>query len=796
MTATRISTLISSCLAFAVAASTTLAESPRVPDENFLKQHCFDCHQGSDAEAGLDLTTLGNDLSKSAVENHWVRIIDRVRDGEMPPADSDRTPGKATESFLGSATQWLRDYQHQRDEKFGRVRSRRLTRREVERSLHDLLGIDIPLQHLLPEDTRTAGFTTVASGQAMSHFQLEQHLNVVDAALDEAFSRATTPDKPYERDFDAKAVARANPKRRCREPEMRNGQAVVWSGGVTFYGRLPVTTAPTDGWYHFEVTISALKQPETGGVWSTVNSGLCVSSAPILTPVTVVEATAQPQTIEFTAWLPKGHMLEIRPGDVTLKKARFEGGQIGTGEGEPQNVPGIAIDRVTMKQTHRGASNNGIQNLLFGDLEVQFAEREQFARVVSKNPKADIKRLMNVFAQRAFRRPVSEQQIDGYVKLAMDVQSQKLGLKAALRTGYRALLCSPRFLYLTEEPGRLDDHAIAARLSYFLTGSTPDASLTKLANAGRLREPAVIKGEADRLLDSKNGRLFIDDFSAEWLDLDQINFTEPDRRIYRDFDSIVQSSMLDETRTYLQTMLTENLDVGHLINSNFTYLNSRLARYYGIDGVDGGDLRRVSLAPEHHRGGVLTQGAILKVTANGSTTSPVVRGVWVSERLLGVPIPPPPGNVPAIEPDIRGAKTIREQLAKHRSQQSCAVCHVKIDPPGFALENFDPAGKWRNRYFQQGQKNQKNAPLIDASYSMPDGREFTAITDFQTLITTNQHPLATCLAEKLLTYGTGASISFSDREAIEQIVDACASDNYGIRSIVHSVVTSPIFLSK
>ena len=249
----------------------------------------------------------------------------------------------------------------------------------------------------------------------------------------------------------------------------------------------------------------------------------------------------------------------------------------------------------------------------------------------------------------------------------MEALDEGQDLTAALRVGYRAVLCSPRFIYLTELPGKLDDYAIATRLSYLLTGSTPDQELTKLADAGRLHDPSLIREQVERLLCGSGARRFVQDFAAEWLDLDQIDFTEPDRKLHPDFDSIVQQSMLDETHLYLETLLCQNLSVRNLIASDFTFVNSRLARFYDIEGIEGDELRRCELQARHRRGGVLTQGAILKVTANGSNTSPVVRGVWVSERLLGVPIPPPPGNVPAIEPDIRGAKTIREMLAKHRS---------------------------------------------------------------------------------------------------------------------------------
>jgi hypothetical protein len=254
--------------------------------------------------------------------------------------------------------------------------------------------------------------------------------------------------------------------------------------------------------------------------------------------------------------------------------------------------------------------------------------------------------------------------------------------------------------------------------------------------------------------------------------------------------------MLDETHQYLAKMLAENLGIDKLFTSDFTFLNSRLARFYDIAGVTGDAMRPVSLRPEDRRGGVLTQGAILKVTANGSNTSPVVRGVWVSERLLGIPIPPPPGNVPAIEPDIRGAKTIRDQLAKHRSQASCAVCHVKIDPPGFALENFDPAGQWRDRYLQMVDGRRSTGAQVDPSYALADGREFSTVDEFRSLVVQDLRQPAANFAEKLLVYGTGAPLTFADREVLDKITDQAAQEGYGMRSIVNAVITSPIFLSK
>jgi mono/diheme cytochrome c family protein len=762
----------------------------------FLKQHCVSCHEGAAAEAGLDLTVLGDDLSDNNVEKRWVRIFDRVHEGEMPPKDSDQPTAADREAFLQTTGDRLRSAQLARDAELGRVRARRLTRREVERSLHALLGIDIPLVNELPEEMRSSGFTTVADGQSMSHFQLERHLAAVDLALDEAFRRCLSSPDRYELDLEPADIVRRNPRVRCREPELRQGLAATWSSGLIFYGRLPSTAAPDDGWYRFTATVSALKPPETGGVWTTIHTGLCVSSAPMLSYVTAFEATEQPKTIEFTAWLPRKHMLEIRPGDITLRRARFQGGQVGVGEGEPQDVPGIAIHGLTMSRVHPGADDDDLRRKLIGDLRYETGTRKSPGRIVAKSPKADVARLVRDMATRAFRRPVTDEQVGPYVQMAVAALDQGESFTQALRVGYRAVLCSPRFLYLTETPGVLDSYAVAARLSYFLTGGPPDAELAKLAADDRLGEPEILKTQARRLLAGAGGRRFVEDFAAEWLDLNLIDFTEPDTKLYPRFDSVVKNSMLAETHAYLEEMLRENQGVERLAQSDYTYLNSRLARFYGVDGVRGDRLERVRLAVDSHRGGLMTQGAIMKVTANGSNTSPIVRGVWISERILGVPIPPPPSSVPAIEPDIRGATTIREQLAKHRSQESCAVCHRKIDPPGFALENFDPAGQWRGNYPKLDGKSRKAGPVIDSSYVTADGRPFADGEKFRDLVAADPKRLAANVAEKLLIYGTGAPIGFADRDTVETIAEASKADGYGLRSIVETVVTSPVFLKK
>ena len=359
----------------------------------------------------------------------------------------------------------------------------------------------------------------------------------------------------------------------------------------------------------------------------------------------------------------------------------------------------------------------------------------------------------------------------------------------ALRAAYRAILCSPRFLTFIEAPGPLDDHAIASRLSYAVWCSMPDQELLELASQKKLHEPQALAQQVERLLSHTKAKRFIASFTDQWLKLNQIDFTTPDTRLFRDFDPVVQESMLQETRAYFTELLRRDLSITHLVDSDFAFLNGRLARHYKADLAlhSGAGLQKVMLKPEAKRGGLMTQGAILKVTADGTSTSPVVRGVFVNERILGNHIPPPPPGIPAIEPDIRGATSIRNQLEKHRHNESCASCHQTIDPPGFALENYDPVGLWRKGYG----KDSKGAK-IDPSGVTPEGATFTDLATWQQIYTQQPQRLARGFATHFLTYATGAPPRFSDEAALDEI----AKKTTNLRSIMREVVLSDIFRTK
>jgi hypothetical protein len=757
---------------------------------NFIDFNCSDCHDAKIKKGGLDLTALKADLSDPLARKTWVRVFDRVAHGEMPPKDKDQPDAREKAEFLTATDAWIVRAEAKRHQFTGRVKARRLTNLQLERSLHNLLGVDVPLANKFPDEQLTHQYSTVANGQPMSRFQLERHMGVVDLALDEAFRRAADKPDEFTKTFDYRGLSRRNSKRRCREPEVLNGHGVIWHSGLIYYGRIPATTARQNGWYRFTVKAKALKAPKgRDGLWCSVQTGRAVSSAPLMNWAGSFEARQKLGDYTFEVWLEAGEMFEVRPADNTMKKARFRGGQVGAGEGSPQNVPGVAMKSVNWSHFHKGASNDEIRKIIYGDLKVQKHRDWRQAKLVSVNPRKDLRRLIGRFAERAFRRPIDSKTLAPYLGIAENALASKQPLKEALRVGYRAILCSPRFLYFYEKPGALDDHAIASRLSYFLWNRPPDAKLLRLAETGELCKPTALKAQTRRMLKDPRGADFVKDFAAEWLDLRLIDFTTPDRRLYGVFDNVVKNAMLDETHAYLQAMLDKDLSVTHLVDSDFTYLNERLARYYNISGVTGDQLRRVALKKNAARGGVIGQGAVLKVTANGTITSPVVRGVWLMERILGEHVLPPPPNVPAIEPDIRGAKSIRQMLEKHRSNAACAACHAKIDPPGFALENFDPAGAWRTHYGKKG------ARVIPGD-TLADGRSFKDLNGFRAVVVSRPEKLARNMATHLMTYGTGAPVGFGDRAAIDAIVKSTKPKGYGFGSILEAVVTSPVFLQK
>ena len=767
--------------------------SPLAALTPFLSANCYDCHDDTTDKGGLNLLDLEFAPDQHANFTVWERVFDRVRTGEMPPKKEPRPEAEPMAAFLENLKAPLLAADRQDKAERGRVQVRRLTRREYEHTLHDLLGVDMPLQELLPEDPVTYGFETVSAGQQLSHYNLGQYLEVADLVLNDAFERATNGEKTFTKTFLPEQLG----KRKAgnfRGPEIRDGVSIAWPIRLQFYGQLPATTVPESGWYRVTLKDVLAINPNHDAVWGTLRSGTCSSSSPLLFPIGLVEATREKRDLTFDAWIRQGHMLELKPNDATMKVAPTgaKGGNVGY-QGrdlKKQGFQGISVTAIKMERIYPNSTRWQLRKNLFAGLT-----KEDVAKLGSKEERqAILGRVIRDFATLAFRRPVTAEQIAPYVSLGLAALAEPDSRPAdALRAAYRGILCSPRFLTFVEKVGPLDDHAVASRLSYALWNSMPDAELRQLADAGKLRDPKTLHTQIDRLLDHPRAQRFVASFTDQWLNLKEIDFTAPDVKLYRTFDTVVQDSMVAETRAFVSELILGNRPVTQLISSDFGMINERLARFYGMKDLPikaGAGLQRVSL-PADSRSGLVTQGAVLKVSANGTTTSPVVRGVWVGERILGLEIPPPPANVPAIEPDIRGAVSIRDQLDKHRNSESCAACHVKIDPAGFALESFDPVGLWRQKY-----GTAKNAAAVDPSGITPEGDPFKNINGWKAIYLKKPEQLTEAFARHFLTYATGAEPRFSDRQAIDEMVATAAKDHYGMRSILHAVLTSDIFQSK
>lgn len=542
------------------------------------------------------------------------------------------------------------------------------------------------------------------------------------------------------------------------------------------------------------------------------------------------DVTPEPTVHELDVHLLAGEM--IRPDAGRLFRSRPGPGRWQNPLAEPDGQPGVVFRWLEVEGPFFDDWPPAGHRLLFGALplqdrprpagtptgtETENARRRRFVPppgvvVISSQPDADAERLIRGFLRTVYRRPFDE---DAEVKRFLGVYAAALkrgnDFTDALLAAYTGVLCSPEFLVLREKPGRLDDAALATRLSYFLWNSAPDLELRALAERGELHRPEVLRAQSQRMLDDPRSRQMVEAFLDYWLDLRKLSATAPDAELYSDYylDDLLEESMREEPIAFFQELVRADLPARTLAQSDFAFLNERLAAHYGLPPVSGIALRRTVLPADTVRGGIMTQAAVLKVTANGTTTSPVVRGAWVMERILGRKPPPPPPSVPALEPDIRGATTIRQQLEKHRTQESCRACHARIDPPGFALENFDVMGGWRDRYRSEadgelvvgiaksGQKfTHRWAQPVDAQGELPGAGTFRDIRDFKQLLLADERQIARNLASQLTVFATGAPVGFADRQDLEAILDRSRISQYGVRTLILELIQSRLFLEK
>lgn len=813
-----------------------IAQAPPLVS-TFLKQNCNGCHQGARAPMGLDFAALDFQLSNQETLARWVRVHDAVRTGSMPPG-APKTLER--EPFLEALGRPIREFESSNALSRGRSVLRRLNRYEYENTVRDLLGAPwLQLKDNLPEDGIAHRFNKSGEALDISHVQMARYLDTAEQALRDVIASQSAPSRTrryFARD-QRRMIGRmrfgpfnTSPERAMipifgfeaqpdvlsdsvpisvgpNHPDLRELEGYATPAG-TFNGNdysWDEFKARAGGKYRLRINAFSLW---IGTEWGPLNSK---TRPPYWRPDR--KKTSKGRTMEplsLYALRPGGEKRYLATIDLTPEPTVHEV-EVDLLEGDS-----ISPDAARLFRSRPGwvgspqASKDGMPGVAYRWMEVVGPAPLPGPSLIPASA-GEAPKYLRSFLDRALRRPVQEIEFQAALKITQSRLKQHPDqLKEAMIAGYTAVLCSPAFLYLEEAPGVLSANALAARLSYFLWNTAPDAELRRLAADGSLRDAKVLRAQTERLLNDPRSSRFTDAFLDYWIDLRKVNDNTPDVILYPDYylDDLLTESAEKQTRRFFAHLIEKNLPAANLAQSNFTFLNSHLAQHYGLPAVEGSALRKVELPAGSSRGGLLTQASILKITANGTTTSPVLRGAWIMERILGMPPPPPPPGVSAVEPDTRGATTIREQLDKHRANAACAGCHRKIDPPGFALESFDVFGGARTHY----RSTEEGTPVsglgknghaftfkagkpVDASGEF-FGQRFGGIEEFQALLASNDRQLARNIASQWIVYATGAPVRFSNREALEAILDQAERDRYALRTILHAIVQSEFFTRK
>ena len=813
---------------------------------------CIACHDGSEPN-GFDASKLTSDLSNHANFSMWEKVHDQIASGEMPPAETDRPDPALVEQSLSVISKTLSRENLSHQAQFGRTVLRRLTRSELQHTLNDLLLIDIDLSEVLPPENISSEFDTVAEKQGLSEIHVRAYLTAADAAIEQAIELRPEPDtKKREFKFtELEAIKEHLAKKQQNQERVilkelddavvmfntssylfkledmyiaGDGRYKISATGASFQADQPVTMTINVGHYEkgytraigqFDLAPRSKRKKKKKSSKSSKSKGKEKSENPASSKL------GKSRTVSLETVLRKGHY--IFPGAMGLV-LQEDGKTIWNVSPKQYTGSGIAMESMTVKGPLYDDWPPESTRLLLQGVETRALENKQwdptrqthigYEIVAGDDPEAQLRKIIKWLAPRAFRRSLRDGEGQPFLEIGMAAVKDGRSFDEAIRLTCKSILTSPEFLFLTPAPGELDQFALAARLSLFLWKTVPDEELYAVAGKGKLNDPAVLRKQVNRMLNDDRAKRFVTDFCRQWLRLSEIDATSPDKSLYPEFDELLQKSMIEETEAFVSHLIKKDLGVANLVDSKFAFLNRRLADHYRIAGVKGQKIKRVSLPKNSMRGGLLTQASIMKVTANGTTTSPVRRGAWVLTHLLGQPPSPPPPNIPAVEPDTRGAETIRQLLDKHRSDPSCAGCHREIDAPGFALESFDVIGGFRENYRSRetgalpeekllGRTiwEYKIGPPVDASGMLPSNDSspdefFSDIRQFKQLMLKREEQIARNLISQLAVYGSGAKIQFADREEIEQILQACKKKDYGMRTILHKVIASRLFLNK
>lgn len=798
----------------------------------FLKQHCYSCHGPEEQESDLRLDTLEPDFTTAPTASHWIEVMDKLNLGEMPPVGS--TTPEIHE--LTRVTDWIAG-QVRRAERSahgtaGQVVLRRMNRQEYANTVRDLLGLtflpgESPVDFLPPDGT-AEGFDKVSVALMLDPSLLDKYFEVAKRIADQAIVDGPPPFPTEVMRLEMEDIAEnraidylcASPGIECREDEIVLMQGSTRSFGVMKYPGMK-DEIPVKGMYRIRVRAWGEKGPDGEPVVMRVRQGHPQQDQQLLLET---EVTAAPKIYELVVPRdPKcGEYNVSIVNDINFQTTSQVGNQIR----RQQEEAGKAKD---FEKVMRLQSRQQMENLTWGKpnpeaadtstlrkLHVDWLECEGplydqwppkshqrllFRGEGAVEDAAYLQQIFERFMTRAFRRPVASAEVERVVDLCQAELEAGASFRDSVRTGLTAVLCSPKFLYIVEPSTAdnrraLNDWELASRLSYFLWSSMPDDELFDLARSGQLRDEQVLSQQVDRMLADPKASGLVHGFGAQWLKTGEFRNFTPDARLYKEYDEKLGEAMVGEVLAFFEEVLQKDESALSFIDADWTMLNERLARFYGIEGVTGDEFRRVALPEDSPRGGLLAMAGVAMRGSDGNRTKPVHRGVYVREVLFNDPPNPPPPNAGEVEPNIEGEKlTVRDRLIQHQQIPSCAACHLGIDGYGLALENFNAIGAWRVN--QDGEDFRgNNTPPIDSSGTLPGGKSFAGFPEFKSLLLEQEDRFARGLAEKMLIYALGRPVDASDRGLVDRLATRMADNGYTLSSLIHGIVASDAFLTK
>ena len=782
------------------------------PLEGFLEKHCIRCHGSAKVEGDVRIDKFSRDFKSGADAHHWGEVLDRINSGQMPPKDEPKPKQDEIAAFVTHLDSRLKEGRAARMAARSAVSHYRLSRKEYQNTVYDLLGVryDPAKPGELNEDTLWHGFERIGSELSLSPSHVDRYYRAAEIVLDRAFPttsvearkvRKTAVDLRY---HGGKAQQEALDRFGIKRP-LRY---------LLFPGRVETALSPNwlgktgpeySGLYKVRIQASGIRP--LGGQPAHLSIGKETGEETVagLIEFDVTAPEDKPAVHEFEVFLemPTTLHFAVVAADVVDRRA---GAAFRNSLASPNYMFTHSSETLLLNPNAPQMfddKGNGLFSTVIVDwvewegplvTEAEQSRRNGLVPPDDATPEVVAEHLQR-FAERTWRRPVKQEELADYLQAYRSEREAGEKTAAAYRVALAGVLTSRHFIYLVEgDPvprERLNDAELASRLSYFLWSSMPDENLFAIAQGGRLNGDTLQK-EVDRLLaDSKTNR-FIDDFARQWLQLHRLGMFPPDKKLYPNYDAWLETSLRAEPVEFFRELFSKNLPVDSLIDSDWTMANARLCDFYGLPEPKTGGFQRVSLKPEDHRGGLLTMGAVLGLTSDGTRHRPVHRGVWVSEAIFGKTPPPPPANVDPIEPNPPESPkaTIRQKIEAHRNHASCAACHAKIDHFGIAWDNYDAIGQWRTR--EKVAKGTGEDPLIDASGVMPDGRSFQDSVQFKRLLLEDRDQITRAFIGHLCTYALRRVLTIDDQDDLKAIEAEAKKSQYRVKDIVRAVAVSEL----